>query len=204
MQEKKQILFTGFEPFGGSAVNPSILACRKLDGKEIEGYKIVVEEMPLRYKEIKGIIEEYVDKHKPSAIVCTGQGGGPHLNLERVAINLADARAAYNCGTKPTDEKLEDGPAAFFTTLPVKELHKKLREEKIPAELSHSAGTFGCNQLFYHLMSLVHRKKFGIQAGFIHVPLLPEQAYDKRSASMSLELTARGLEVVAEELVKRI
>ncbi|MBN1683120.1 pyroglutamyl-peptidase I [Candidatus Bathyarchaeota archaeon] len=204
MQAYKQILYTGFEPFGGSTVNPSILACRKLEGKEVNGYKIVVEEMPLRYKEIKGLIEQFVDKHKPTAVVCTGQGGGPHLNLERVALNLADARAAYNCGTKPTDEKLEDGPTAFFTTLPVKAIHARLREEKIPAELSHSAGTFGCNQLFYHLMSLVERKKLGIQAGFIHVPLLPEQAFDKRTASMSLDLTAKGLEVVAEELVKRI
>ena len=204
MQTNKQILYTGFEPFGGSTVNPSILACRKLEGKEVNGYKIVVEEMPLRYKEIKGLLEQFVEKHKPTAVVCTGQGGGPYLSLERVAINLADARAAYNCGTKPTDEKLEDGPTAFFTTLPVKAIHVRLREEKIPAELSHSAGTFGCNQLFYHLMSLVERKKLGIQAGFIHVPLLPEQAFDKRTASMSLEVTAKGLEVVAEELVKRI
>ncbi|MBM3291252.1 pyroglutamyl-peptidase I [Candidatus Bathyarchaeota archaeon] len=204
MQEKKQLLFTGFEPFGGSTVNPSILSCKKLDGKVIDGYKIIVEEMPLRYAEIKGLIEKFVDKHTPSAIVCTGQGGGPHLNLERVAINLANARAPYNCGAKPTDEKLEDGPAAYFTSLPVRDLHARLREEKIPAELSYSAGTFGCNQLFYHLMNLVDRKKLEIQAGFIHVPLLPEQAFDKRTASMSLELTARGLEIVAEELIKRI
>lgn len=90
-----------------------------------------------------------IEKHKPAAVICTGQSGGAYVALERVAINVADARrVAYNCGAKPQDERLsEDGPAAYFTGLPVRRLLGRLREEKIPAEISNSAGTFGCNQI---------------------------------------------------------
>jgi pyroglutamyl-peptidase len=198
----KVILLTGFEPFGGEKVNPSILACMRLDGKKFNGYTMKVEEIPLKFAEIKGTIEEHIKRHKPAAVICTGQGGGSWLNLERVAINVADVtKATYNCGAKPRDITLvEGGPAAYFTGLPIRRLLSKVRAGGIPAEISNSAGAFGCNQIFYHLMDCAARERLGVPCGFIHVPKLPEQVVDTREPHMCLDLIVKGLEIVVEDV----
>lgn len=196
------ILLTGFEPFGGSDVNPSILACRKLDGRTYEGFRVEFGEIALRFSEIEQRLVDLMEAHNPSAVVCTGQSSRACISLERVAINLADAtRTSYNCGAKPRDQRIvEDGPAAYFTRLPVRVLLEKLMEAKIPAEISNSAGTFGCNQIFYLLMRYLETKQLEIPAGFIHVPSLPEQVVDKKLPSMSPDTTSMALEVVVETL----
>ena len=203
MAEKGVILLTGFEPFGGSDVNPSSLACRELEGKTFNGYRVVVEEVPLRYHEINDIIKGHVANYRPAAVVSTGQGGGGGLSVERVAINVGSARMPYNCGYKPVDEPLNsDGPVAYWTRLPYRRILEELKEAGVPARLSNSAGTFGCNQIFYHLMDHLAGEGLEIPAGFIHVPLLPQQALERVSASMSLELIAKGLEIVMELISK--
>jgi pyroglutamyl-peptidase len=202
----KVILLTGFEPFGGEKVNPSILACRRLNGKRYNGYMIKVEEVPLRFSEIRGTIEGNIKRHKPAAVISTGQGGGSWLNLEKFAINIADAtRVAYNCGKKPQDTPLvEGGPIAYFTGLPIRRLLEKVREGDIPAEISNSAGAFGCNQIFYHLMDYTTREKLDIPAGFIHVPKLPEQVVTTKEPHMSLDLITSGLEIVVKEVASAL
>jgi pyroglutamyl-peptidase len=201
----RTILLTGFEPFGGSDVNPSITACRRLEGKTYNGFRVVVEEIPLRFHEIKGNIERYIEKHGPVAVVCTGQSGGPSIALERVAINIASAKNPYNCGHKPVDEALNDeGPAAYFSRLPLRDLEEALKGAKIPVVVSNSAGTYGCNQIFYYLMDYLATEGIDIPAGFIHVPSLPEQVVDKRQPSMTVELIAEALEVVLETISKQL
>ncbi len=49
-------------------------------------------------------------------------------------------------------------------------------------------------------MDYVEREKLGIPAGFIHVPKLPEQVVDTKEPHMSLELIAKGLEIVVKEI----
>ncbi len=200
--QRRVILLTGFEPFGGSEVNPSILACRKLEGKTFNGFRVEVGETPLRFNEIEQRLVDLMEAHSPSAVVCTGQSSRACISLERVAINLADAsRIPYNCGAKPRDQRIvEDGPAAYFTRLPVRVLLEKLMKAKIPAEISNTAGTFGCNQIFYLLMRYIETDQLEIPAGFIHVPSLPEQIVEKKLPSMSLDTTVRALEVVVETL----
>ncbi len=106
----KVILLTGFDPFGGEKVNPSILACKMLQGHMFNSYTVKVEEVPLRFDEIRETIEVLMKKHRPAAVVSIGQGGGSWLNLERVAVNVADVtRVSYNCGAKPRDETLVEG-----------------------------------------------------------------------------------------------
>ena len=198
----KTILLTGFEPFGGSHINPSIEACKLLDTKEYNGCQVKVVEIPLRFDEIRPSIIKAVEETKPSAVICTGQAGGATtINLERVAINIADARIAYNCGKKPTDEPIaEDGPVAYFSTLPLRKMQKYLEEAKIPVKVSNSAGTFGCNHIFYEIRHYFESKGLETPAGFIHVPSLPEQAIDKKGPSMSLELIAKGLEAAIKSI----
>ena len=203
MAEKGVILLTGFEPFGGKEVNPSIMACRKLEGETFNGYRVVVEEIPLRFHEINDLIKGHVSKYRPAAVVSTGQGGGGGLSVERVATNVCSARMPYNCGYKPLDEPLNaEGPVAYWTRLPYRRMLEGLKEAGVPARLSSSAGTFGCNQIFYHLMDHLASEGIEIPAGFIHVPLLPQQALERGSASMSLDLIAKGLEVVVELISK--
>ncbi len=201
----KIILLTGFEPFGGSHINPSIEACRALDRREYNGYRIKVVEIPLRFHEVRPSLVKAIEKTKPSAIICTGQSGSSTIRLERVAINVADARIAYNCGMKPMDEPIiDDGPVAYFSSLPLRKMLAAIEEDKVPVKISNSAGTFGCNHIFYDLMHYIKENDLGIPGGFIHVPSLPEQAMKKQGPSMSLDLIVKALEmavkVIAEDL----
>ncbi len=201
----KTILLTGFEPFGDSHINPSIEACKPLDGKDYNGYRVKVVEILLRFDEVRPSLVKAIEKTKPSAVVCTGQAGSSMIRLERVAINVADARIAYNCGKQPVDEPIvDDGPVAYFSTLPLRKMLAAIEEEKVPVTISNSAGTFGCNHIFYDLMHYIEEEELGIPGGFIHVPSLPEQAIKKQGPSMSLDLIVKALEtavkVIAEGL----
>ena len=205
MGNSRKILITGFEPFGESTVNPSISACRSLEGKEIGGFEIVVEEIPLRFHEIRGAIEGHIECHEPAAVICTGQSARASISLERVAINVSDARIPYNCGMQPVDEPLNDeGPTAFFSRLPLRGILEALKEAGVPAAISNSAGTFGCNQIFYHLMDYRTREGLEIPAGFIHVPCLPEQVVNKETPSMALDLIVKALEVATSKVATKI
>ncbi|MFH2110447.1 MAG: pyroglutamyl-peptidase I [Candidatus Bathyarchaeota archaeon] len=202
---KGKVLLTGFEPFGGSHVNPSIEACRRLEGETVNGHRVMVEMIPLRYDEMRAGLLAAIKKHRPSAIICTGQSGVATINLERLAINVADARIPYNCGTQPVDKPIvEDGPVAYWSRLPLRSILKALRDAGIPSVISNSAGTFGCNHVFYELMHHLDEEGLDIPAGFIHVPPLPEQVADKGTPSMSLETTVRALRIATEETVKNI
>lgn len=196
------ILLTGFEPFGGSTINPSIKACKLLDGKEYNGFKVKVVEIPLRYEEVRPSIVKAIEDTDPSAVICTGQAGGAStINLERVAINIADARIGYNCGKKPVDEPIvEDGPVAYFSTLPFRKMLAAIEVVKIPVKISNSAGTFGCNHIFYDVRHYLDEQNMDIPAGFIHVPSLPEQAMKKQGPSMSLENIAKALDAGLDAL----
>ncbi|MCK4895771.1 MAG: pyroglutamyl-peptidase I [Candidatus Heimdallarchaeota archaeon] len=202
----KKIILTGFEPFGGSDVNPSILACQSLSKKTVEGYEIKAIEIPLRYKEIKHNIESVLIKEKPEIVICTGQSSRSVISLERIAINTASLeKSAYSCGTKPMDEILEtNGRAGYFSTLPIRKIKDCLEENKIPCEISNSAGTFGCNQIFYHLMQFINNNEINIPAGFIHVPSLPEQVIGKNFPSMTLELIIQALEIAIITTIKHL
>jgi pyroglutamyl-peptidase len=202
MDSKGAILLTGYEPFAEIKVNPSIEACRRLQGRIFNGYEVVVEEIPMRYQEVRKIIESHLAEYRPAAAISTGiHSRASRIHVERVAINVGSSEGRPNFGYTRLDQPLNpDGPAAHFTTLPYRDLLAALREAKIPAALSNSAGTVGCNQIFYYLMDYLAREDIKIPAGFIHISRLPEQALDAALPSMSLDLSARAMEVVVETL----
>ena len=195
---------TGFEPFGGSEINSSILACMKIDNSIILEHSIEVSEIPLRYNDIKPIIVRLIKKIKPSIVICTGQSPRHGISIERVAINIADvSKSAYNCGTSPKNEILEKGaPAGYFTSLPIYQIKEDLEKNKIPVNISNSAGTYGCNQIFFHLMHFINEENLKIPAGFVHVPSLPEQVVGKNIPSMSLELISEALRIIVDSTIK--
>ncbi|OWQ92152.1 pyroglutamyl-peptidase I [Roseateles aquatilis] len=172
----KNILLTGFEPFGGERVNPSWELARALNGELIGGCRVVSVQLPCVFGEALRQLDEALDRIRPVTVLAIGQAGGRcDLSLERIAINVDDARIPDNAGAQPIDEPVVPaGPAAYFSTLPIKAIVAGLRAQGFPASVSQTAGTFVCNHLFYGLQ---HRlAASGVRSGFMHIPYLPEQA----------------------------
>jgi pyroglutamyl-peptidase len=166
----------------------------------------VVEELPMRYKEIRYIIRELIDKHGPSAIIATGLSSmAPDICVERVAINVGSADGGPNFGYDTLDQVLNpDGPAAYWSTLPIRDIVEAIKETGIPARISNTAGTQGCNLVFYHLMDCLAEKQKEIPAGFIHIPRLPENAVGLQTPSMSLETSTKALETTVSLVSSRL
>jgi len=208
------VVLTGFEPFADFQVNPSWEAAKTFEGKEINSFKIKSFQIPLVNKEIKPTITKIIDAEKPAVIINLGQSYRPMISLEKVAINFADLTEStilYNCGTRPKDETLEpNAPAAYFTTLPVRKILNALRQNNIPAEISYTAGTFGCNQVFFHTMHKIHSDGLDVCTGFVHVPSLPSQAAQLQKArkgkipSMPLRITTKALEIAIKTTLEKI
>jgi pyroglutamyl-peptidase len=172
------VLVTGFEPFDGEAINPSQEIARTLDGEVIAGHRVIGATLPTEFARSLGALEELMRMHRPELVIALGlAGSSAGISLERVAINLIDARIADNAGDQPLDMAVvENAPNAYFSTLPIKAMLARLRAADIPAAISHSAGTFVCNQVFFGLAHLLATQNPRMRGGFVHVPWLPEQA----------------------------
>lgn len=170
-----RILITGFEPFGGQDINPSWEAVRQLPDS-LEGHLLRKLQVPVVFGAAAEKVAAEKDSFRPDIILCTGQAGGRSgMTPERVAINLRDASIPDNAGFQPQDEPvLEGGPAALFSTVPVKKMSEAIRSAGVPSAVSLSAGSFVCNDLFYSLLSCCSDSS--TRVGFLHVPYLPEQA----------------------------
>lgn len=199
-----KILVSGFDPFGGEKINPSIEAVKLLPD-EINGFKIIKIEIPtVRFKSIKKL-EEIIEKEKPDVVLNIGQAGGrSDITVERVGINVDDFRIKDNEGNAPIDEKIvEDGNDAYFVTIPIKAIVRKMIENKIPASISNTAGTFVCNHVCYSMSHLAKTKYPNMKTGFIHIPFLPQQVLEKRNMpSMPSDLIVKGLEIAIKAIIE--
>jgi pyroglutamyl-peptidase len=205
MSEPPRILLTGFTPFGGEDINPSWEAVRVLDGKHIGGHRVVSRLLSTAFEESRRELAMMVDEIAPAILLGVGQAGGrSRLSIERVAINVQDARIADNSGAQPVDEAVvAEAPAAYFSTLPIKAMFKALLAERLPAEVSNTAGTFVCNHVAYLMLHLA-AKRPGVRAGFIHIPYSPAQAARFPDApSMRVEDVVRALAIVLEVATAR-
>lgn len=184
-----KVLVTAFDPFGGEAINPAFEAVKILED-QIAGAEIIKKEIPTVFEKSIKTLEKYIEAEKPDITICVGQAGGRYkLSVERVAINVDDARIEDNEGNQPIDTKIfAEGANAYFAELPIKAMVKEITDHKLPAEVSNTAGTFVCNHLMYGLLYLIDKKYPEMKGGFIHVPFIPEQVIDKKEkASMSLD-----------------
>jgi len=201
-----RILLTGFEPFGGEAVNPSWEIARALDGWECEGHVVRAVRLSCVFGEALRELDAALETHAPALVVCLGQAGGrPEISIERVAINVDDARIPDNHGRQPVDDAIEeDGPAAYFSTLPIKALARDARAAGIAASVSNTAGTFVCNHVFYALMHrLATRPVHGrARGGFVHVPYTPEQAAGRDVPSMPLATQVEGVRTLLRSALR--
>ena len=195
----KTVLLTGFEPFNKEIVNPAWEAVRSLDGWGGDCFVVVTRQLPCAFGDANRVIFEAIAAVKPDLVIAVGQAGGRvDLSVERVAINVDDAPIPDNAQRQLVDEPIvRDGPAAYFSTLPIKAIVHGMKAAGLPASVSQTAGTFVCNHVFYGLMH--HTVGMGLKAGFIHIPYLPEQAAAHPGApSMALADMVRGLKIAVE------
>ena len=193
-----KIIVTGFDPFGGETINPSIECVKALP--EIEGVELIRLELPTVFKESAKRLNEVINDVKPDAVLSVGQAGGrAGITMERIAINVDDARIPDNISQQPIDEEIQvEGEAAYFSTLPIKRIVKAIREAGISAEVSNSAGTFVCNHIMYQALFAATKADKPFKAGFMHIPFIPEQTTDK--PSLPLEESTKALQIAIETI----
>ncbi|HIW21285.1 MAG TPA: pyroglutamyl-peptidase I [Candidatus Dorea intestinavium] len=200
-----KILVTGFDPFGGASINPAYEAVKQLPD-EIKGAKIVKIEIPTVFEKDGKVLEEAIKTEKPDVVICVGQAGGRSgITVEKVAINLMEARIADNEGQQPLNKAIaEDGETGYFATIPVKAMVANIKAAGIPSSVSYTAGTYVCNDIMYRLLYLAATKYHGLKGGFIHVPYLPEQGVNlpEGTPTMPAETIAKGLELAIEAVVE--
>jgi len=193
----RHILVTGFEPFGGETVNPSWEVVKQLEGITIDDCRVVTRQLPCVFGESLTVLNSAIDELNPTVVVAVGQAGGRvDITVERVGINVDDARIPDNRGQQPIDVAIvPNGPAAWFSSLPIKAMVAAMREKGIPASVSQTAGTFVCNHVMYGLVHKIRERTY-VKGGFIHIPYLPEQAAAHAGApSMAAQTVKDALEI---------
>lgn len=177
MPHERPVLVFGFEPFGGEPLNPSQEIARALDGCSVREVRVVGRTLPCVFSAASRQLDRLLREVGPRLVVGVGQAGGrSEITPERVALNVDDARIPDNAGAQPIDQPIRRrGPAAYWSTLPIKTVVSALHAEGFPASVSQTAGTFVCNHIFYGLMHRLRRRR-GVRGGFIHVPYTVEQA----------------------------
>ncbi len=197
----RHVLLTGFEPFGGDAVNPSGAVAQALNGTPLAGHLLVGVTLPTAFAASVERLHQLLGQIQPVLVVCTGVAKGrTGLALERVALNLLDAPLPDNAGQQPVDQPVRPGaPPAHFSGLPVKAMQRALHAHGHAAELSLSAGSYVCNAVFFELMEALatrpeHR---GVVGGFIHLPALPAQHPTGPSMALADQVAAVAVAIEA-------
>lgn len=201
--KQKKILITGFDPFGGDAVNPSYEVVKALPD-QIGEWEIVKGLLPVSFSDAPRTLKQLISSQLPDVVLCVGQAGGRHcVSVEKIAVNLADATIPDNDGVIPENETLiEKGPDGMFSNLPVKKMVKNVTEHEIPCCVSYTAGTYVCNCVFYHTMDLCRQEYPDMAGGFIHVPYLHRQIVENKmkKPSMSLETMVKSVELLIQAI----
>lgn len=184
----KKLLITGFDPFGGQLLNPSWAAVEQLP-ERIGDYVLCKLAIPTVFGEAARLVLEKAAQFQPDVILSVGLAGGRDaVTPERIAVNIRDARIPDNAGNQPRGEfAVPDGPAAYFSTVPVENMAQAIQEAGVPGAVSNTAGTYVCNDVLYTLLH--HYSGTQVRVGFLHVPYLPEQG----EPNLPLERTVKAL-----------
>ncbi len=185
----KKLLITGFDPFGGAAINPSWESVQRLPD-QIGDWHLTKIEIPTVFGLAAQTVLQVAKEVQPDAIVCIGQAGGRAAIMPEVhGVNLRHARIADNACKQPLATPIvQSAPASYTTTLPVKDIVRAVRSAGLPCQLSYSAGRFVCNDVLYTLLH--HYHDTNTKVGFVHVPYLPEQANEGQPCMTTDEIVA--------------
>lgn len=202
---ERLILLTGFAPFGGERGNPSWDVAAHFDKMQIGGATVKALRLPVNCARAARMTSEAIERLQPVIVIGLGQAGGrPALSLEKIAINLANERAAHEIdGAANAKPVVPNGPAAYFSRLPMARILRALKRHGLPATLSLTAGAYVCNSVMYATLHTLRRRR-NVAAGFIHLPYTAAQASRHRAvASMSLELMTAGVAIALETTSRR-
>ncbi|MFZ7087731.1 pyroglutamyl-peptidase I [Curtobacterium sp. RRHDQ10] len=190
------ILLSGFEPFAGAVRNPSWDAVSAIAADWQGDERVEAVLLPVAFDRAVQVLTAAVDRVVPDVVVAVGLAEGrTGITPERIAVNLDDARIPDADGAQPVDAPVRSGgPAASFTSLPVKRMVAAAQQAGAPAALSATAGAYVCNHVFYALQSLAAERP-GMRAGFVHVPATPETRVSERpdATAVPLEVLVSGL-----------
>lgn len=187
-------LVTGFEPFGDADVNASQRLVEALAAEPPDGFELATAVLPVSWARAADELAGRLDDAQPELVVCFGQADGrAHVEVERFALNFDDG--SDDSGETRRTEIVTDGPVAYRSLLPVDAIVDALRAEGIPAAASRDAGGYLCNHVFYVLMRALAERS-GVRGGFVHVPLLPEQALDRATPTVPLETLVRAARII--------
>ncbi|WP_347548722.1 pyroglutamyl-peptidase I [Pseudalkalibacillus hwajinpoensis] len=166
-----KLLLTGFEPFLEHRHNPTEQIVREFDEEVVGGFEVISRVLPVDYERASEMLIEYIEQCEPIALIMLGLAADrTKVTPERIAINVNDS-VEDNSGNAPVDQPIvEGGPAAYFSTLPIKKMTDALVQNGIPAEISNTAGTYLCNNVMYSVLYALEQKGLDIPAGFVHVP----------------------------------
>jgi pyroglutamyl-peptidase len=169
--------------------------------ENIAGAEIIKIQVPTAFnKSIEESVKK-IEEINPDYVLNIGQAGGRSgISVERIGINISDARIPDNLNQQPVDLKIDEkGENAYFSTLPIKAIVEEIRNKNIPAVVSDSAGTYVCNHLLYGILNHIYKNNLNIKAGFIHIPYLFEQVINKpNTPAMDLETMVVAIETAIE------
>ncbi|MBQ9006825.1 MAG: pyroglutamyl-peptidase I [Atopobiaceae bacterium] len=192
-------LVTGFEPFGGEAINASWEAVQLLPDS-IEGSHVERRLLPVEFGRSGDVLCDELDRLSPTLVLAVGEAGGrAHVSVERVALNIMSARMPDNAGFAPQGEPVLAGaPDALLATLPVDACVDAARTAGVPTDASETAGLYVCNQLMYRLLYALRTAGKKAPAGFVHVPYVAEQVLERKETPfMPADYAARALVAIA-------
>jgi pyroglutamyl-peptidase len=196
---RRHLLLTGFEAFDGDAVNPSGEVAKQLDGRVIGDCVVRSVILPVQHEAARAAVAPRLAAPGLVAVVHLGLAGGrARVSLERTAVNVMDYSRPDAHGQVLRDVAcVEDGPAAYFSTLPLREMLAAVTAEGIPAAISNTAGTYLCNDISYVTLHTLGRRGVTIPAGFVHLPFLPSMvaAHGLEEPSMDLPVMVRAIEI---------
>lgn len=192
-----KVLLTGFGGWGGDPLNPALELINHFKEQSIEGAEIHTAELPVNTQETSHRLRELLEETRPDVYIGIGSAPGrAAISVERVALNILDFPIPDNEGNKLIDQHIaKEGPVAYYSSLPIKAIYRDLQQAGIPSVVSNTAGTYICNQAMYTGLHFAATQAPTIRAGFIHVPLLPEQqsSLSNNAPSMMFELQAKAI-----------
>ncbi len=204
-KSSRKVLVTGFMPFGGEAVNPSWEIVKALPDV-MGGARLAKLRVPVEFGKAIDAVTQAIDRVKPDVVICFGQAGGrSRMSVERVAINIDDARIPDNAGAMRIDHPIiENGAAAYFCNVPIKAMVAAMTKAGVPAEVSNSAGTYVCNHLIYGVLHHIAVRRLPVRGGFIHVPFSESQILDKPDTpAMALATMIAGAKAAVSAAIRR-
>lgn len=197
-----KILITGFEPFGSNDENSSWVVANKVATQNTSGIDIALELMPVSFRSVAKTLRTAVTRQNPDLLIMLGQAGSSDkVRLERIAINMMDARNADNDGFIPDEEPINtETPVALFTNTDIKQLYNAIAEQSIPVKISNSCGLYVCNRIYYEALMLCNEIN-KMKAIFVHLPLYDGQRdANENQHTLPLDKMEKAINVIFNKL----